>query len=275
MSFKDMIDKELKYETFLLKNYTDKIIDKPQFNLTCSVSNDGTVKLYRSQKNTKSVYIKKSDLPLLRTIVDCKITNKTIKILQRNISHLEKLCSTFEQYDRESVIRSLPKVYQHGSSVLNMLPTEESSDKKVIQSENPFRREDLIYTVSNGLMVRTKVEAAIAEILIVYGIEFRYEMALTLTRTYTDENGYTCTEKITKYPDFTIFMKDGTKLYWEHAGLLEDPQYRKDHFDKLTLYYENGIYEPVNLIVTVDGKRTPYNAIAYRELVENYIKPRC
>ena len=46
--------------------------------------------------------------------------------------------------------------------------------------------ENLIVVCSNGLLVRSKNEMAIAEMLIMYNIKFRYEMALELSKIKVD-----------------------------------------------------------------------------------------
>lgn len=50
----------------------------------------------------------------------------------------------------------------------------------IIQSENPYRREELKIKTSFGLMVRSKSEAVIAEMLNATRIKWQYEKALIL-----------------------------------------------------------------------------------------------
>ncbi len=55
-------------------------------------------------------------------------------------------------------------------------------------------------------------------------------------RTYDDRSG--C---ITIHPDFTIMLADGSILYWEHSGLLDDFIYRNNASERITLMrYFNG-----------------------------------
>ena len=70
------------------------------------------------------------------------------------------------------------------------------------------------------------------------GVEFEYEKALQLN------------DKSWVKPDFTIRRPDNVIIYWEHAGMLEDPGYRAKFEEKIARYKRNGIEENELLIVT-------------------------
>ncbi len=78
--------------------------------------------------------------------------------------------------------------------------------------------------------MRSKSELVIADKLHARGIEFVYEQPLIFS------NGRT------RYPDFTISdASRGVTFYWEHLGLLDDPQYRARWQRKLGEYRAAGI----------------------------------
>ena len=58
----------------------------------------------------------------------------------------------------------------------------------------------------------------------------------------------------TLIPDFVIMTRSGKKYYWEHAGLISNPNYLKRHMEKLELYASAGITMWNNLIVTYDDE---------------------
>lgn len=91
----------------------------------------------------------------------------------------------------------------------------------------------------NAKPVRSRIEYIIYQSLQRSGLDFSYEKELRLK----DQ-----TFKI--HPDFTIQLKNGRTLYWEHLGMLEVKKYYKDWQNRLDLYKENGLYG--NLITTDD-----------------------
>ena len=91
-----------------------------------------------------------------------------------------------------------------------------------------------------GYKVRSKSEVMIIVELIEEKRFFRYEDPLVLSgKIY--------------YPDFTIRNPDNGKTYWyEHFGKMDDPEYAKKAFAKLTDYALHGLIPSVNLIVTFE-----------------------
>jgi len=106
-------------------------------------------------------------------------------------------------------------------------------------SQNPYRREDLIWTTNRKEKVRSKSEKIIADTLYKLKLDYAYEKALQLNgRTY--------------YPDFTIFNPlNGQIYFWEHLGLGTEEYLEK--WEKRKLFYEkNNIVQGKSLITTVE-----------------------
>ena len=119
----------------------------------------------------------------------------------------------------------------------------------MIEHKGKFYEERLIHRTLRDEMVRSKSELTIADRLYSNNIDYLYEYPLTL-------NGRT------RYPDFTIEdAESGRKFYWEHCGMILDPQYRERWERKLQWYRNNGILPweegggaNGTLIVTEDSK---------------------
>jgi ATP-dependent DNA helicase RecQ len=88
-----------------------------------------------------------------------------------------------------------------------------------------------------GLVVRSKSEVIIVNILQQFEISFRYEEPL-----------HAGGEK--RLPDFTFGDVENAR-YWEHLGMLSDAKYRDD-WTKKRAWFEQ--YFPGRLMVTVDGE---------------------
>ena len=116
--------------------------------------------------------------------------------------------------------------------------------------------EQLIHKASSGIMVRSKSETIIDMLLHINKIPFRYECELQLGET-------------TLYPDFTLrHPTTGQLYYWEHFGMMDNPNYCRNASSKLQLYFSHGIIPTINLIATYETKDNPLDI----EIVEDIIR---
>lgn len=119
-------------------------------------------------------------------------------------------------------------------------------DPKPRKVKGKFLEENLIHTTSNGEAVRSKSEVIIADRLAAANIDYAYEEELVI-------------DEVPKYPDFTIYDKNDNAYYWEHLGMLSNPEYKRRWENKLQWYNENGIKEDGGekgtLIITTDDER--------------------
>ena len=99
--------------------------------------------------------------------------------------------------------------------------------------------ERLIHRTKNGDLVRSKSEVIVANILIDLGISYEYEKPL---HSKSDPKDF-------RLPDFTI-KYEGEEFYWEHLGMIKDPEYRKEWERKRKWYEENGYID--KLIISKD-----------------------
>ena len=127
-------------------------------------------------------------------------------------------------------------VEQDISALINMRRREKSHLLQINSSLFEFRpvpepllnlgawyEEGKIHETLVGCMVRSKSEVIIANLLAAAGIDFRYEVPLFAP----DGTFY--------LPDFTIEWR-GNKFFWEHLGMLDNPEYRKKWEQKKKWY---------------------------------------
>ena len=133
-----------------------------------------------------------------------------------------------------------------------------------------FLDDRLIHRTTRGDLVRSKSEVIIANELLAQGIDrYEYEAPLVLS------NGET------RYPDFTIVDDDtGECYYWEHLGLLHNPDYAKRWKRKLALYrkakilpYEEGGGDAGTLIVTKDEPNGSVDSSIIAKLIAELLAP--
>lgn len=97
---------------------------------------------------------------------------------------------------------------------------------------------NLIHKTADGHIVRSKSEVIIANLLYQHGVKYEYEEKLFYGPNQWIE------------PDFTIYLNDGRKLFWEHIGLLGQAKYDNDWLNKLNIY---DTYFPNQLVKTYES----------------------
>lgn len=261
-----LIEDEIRYEKMLLQDIQSKISCAGDTILTFS---GGSFHFREKNGNGKFRYIGKKDRDLLRNIAADRYRIEKARILETNISTLETVLKKLCDYDDLSVIDKMPKAHRTAVGLLR----DTSFKEGVIQSENPRYRNGLVIEASDGLKLRTKGELNLYETLKSYGLNVRYEKKLILNEKQILPNGNIRNKEIEVYPDFTIIFPEGFRFFWELNGLYDDPAYRRDQFSKINLYYDNGIYMPKNLIVTMESADKPLNLVIIRRIIEAQLMP--
>ena len=109
-----------------------------------------------------------------------------------------------------------------------------------------------------GERVRSKTEKIIADTLYHLNIPYRYEYPLNL-------KGYGII-----YPDFTLLdQKTRENVYWEHFGMMENPEYCSKAMKKIDLYGRNGYYTSKNLLLTFESTSQPINTATVSKMLRD------
>ena len=113
-----------------------------------------------------------------------------------------------------------------------------------------FLEEYRIHRSLANIMVRSKSEVIIANMLFERGIPFWYEKPL-----YARDGSF-------YLPDFTILWH-GQEYYWEHLGLLEQDKYRA-HWEEKKKWYDKNF--PGMLVTTEESGKLSIDA---QELIKS------
>jgi hypothetical protein len=128
---------------------------------------------------------------------------------------------------------------------------------QIVEVKGKFYDEKMIHKTVRGELVRSKSEVVIANALHYNNLDYEYEPELKLDG------------KI-KRPDFKIEDYDlGVVWYWEHCGMMTDPQYKKRWEEKKKFYEKNGIIEGKNLIVTYDDENGGLDSDKIQQIIED------
>lgn len=86
-----------------------------------------------------------------------------------------------------------------------------------------------VHRTRNGELVRSKSEVIVADILHSLGVEYGYEVELSMS------------DGTWRLPDFTVRRASGSPVFWEHLGMLDRAGYRADWQAKEQWYADHGI----------------------------------
>ena len=179
--------------------------------------------------------------------------NRQVKILDRAITELSMNCFEPQRFAIENY------GWFNNEEIKECLDRKRHSDwMDEPYDKSDFRPFELTQMTSRGLLVRSKSELLIAEMLYKYGIEFRYEQVYHLPGLPP------------MAADFTIRRADGKLFIWEHEGLVNSRSYLARQQRKAECYSKLGYVPWDNLIITYD---TSDGEIDLR-IVESIIRTR-
>ncbi len=241
-----------------IQNLENILKQLPPGKLICT-RNSKYFKWYHSY-NHKLSYIPKSN----RTFAE-KLAQKNYLLLQ--LDDLTKQKSAIETF--------LKEYPQNSSNALQLLDAQSpyhellsphfSSDSPSLSDwasanyeKNPAYPEQCIHKSCSGNILRSKSETIIDSTLYLNKIPYRYECILNLAGKIF-------------FPDFTIrHPETGNFYYWEHFGIMDNPDYSTKTFKKLQLYNGSNIIPTVNLITTYETQNHPLDSEYVQTLINYY-----
>lgn len=233
-----------------------RIQELPEGKLICT-SHKNYTKWYQSDGH-HSTYIPKKNKELAAQLAEKKyLSMQLTNFLQ------EQKAIDFYLRHHASDINSADQFLTEDSPYFELLSHQFTPTSQELYNwmTQPYERNSAypgqcIHKTTSGIFVRSKSESLIAMLLHINKIPFRYECALHLDDT-------------TIFPDFTIrHPQTGHTFYWEHFGMMDNPNYCKNAFSKLERYTSSGIIPSIHLITTYETQNHPLDS----GIVENLIK---
>lgn len=207
----------------------------------------------------RSEYISKNHKELIQQMAIKKYKTELIKELQT-----EKLAIDTYMMCRGKKDKTSAELLKEDSVLRKYLSPYFEEDNEIWMKEkfesNMSHPEHLIHKTVAGINVRSKSESLIVSALYLQHIPFRYECALRLG-------------EVIMFPDFTIKHPFTNKIYyWEHFGMMDNPDYVRMACKKIQIYSENGIIPSVNLIMTYETQSNPLDYDMLDNLIQFYFK---
>ena len=207
-------------------------------------------------------YLPKKNLKQIQALAHKKYFTKTLPALEKNVQILRKVQQTY-QYDIINAVSmhlqdAIQEVEPPFIKEADLLLLDWEREEYEVNQRYP---ESLRFETSHGEMVRSKSELIIADALAQEEmLLYKYERPLQV-----NHQG----KRITIHPDFTVFHKKTGKItYWEHAGIMDDPDYGADFVWKNNLYLENGLYQGRDVIFTYESAEHPLQLRTVRKNID-------
>lgn len=179
-------------------------------------------------------YIPKKQLATARKLAQTTYQQKILKLTRTRSSQLERILRDYEDNEIETIYTSLHPARRSLVTPVEALeiPWAERREKwlEIPYQALGLREEDRYYLTNNHEKVRSKSEKILADLFFRLGIAYKYECPL-----YFEDQSVL-------YPDFT-FLDPHTnqEIYWEHFGMMDDPNYARNCLRKINTYANQGI----------------------------------
>ncbi len=233
---------------------------------------DGSLRLGKSQNcvqyyhylndgNHNGTYLPKKDIALAKQLAQKSYDKNVLKCVNKRLPQIERILKDFEDNEIELLyLREHPERRKLIDPV--ELPFEQKLDMWAAEpyEGKKFRNDFPTIVTNKGLRVRSKSEKIMADYFDSLGIIFKYECPLWL-----EPYGFI-------YPDFTFLSpKTGNEIYWEHEGMMDNPEYAKTAIQKIELYESNEIRPGENLILTFETSLSPINMNIIKDFTQKYL----
>lgn len=213
----------------------------------------------RKGSDTSGVYMPAADREKAISLLQKRYDYLIAKAAKEQLNVIERFLNKYDPDKLKEIYESLPEFRR------SLITPEELSDQAFLKQWSAYDYEPKAFQegspehyTSSGERVRSKSEVMIADALKQAGIPYRYECPLQLGN-------------MTIHPDFCILrVRDRETLYWEHLGMMDDPEYCNNAIHRIRCYEYYGIYPGINLILSMETSQIPINTAVIRKLIDAY-----
>lgn len=259
---KSLLQERQKYLLQLKEEKEKALINVPAGTLRFCSSGGRTQYYHRTDpKDVTGVYIREEDIQIARQLAQKDYDRKVLSAVDQELKAIGKYLVNYPLSDAEQIYEKLRKERQK-----LIMPIRESDEHYIQAWENvtyqgkefPENMPELF--TAKGERVRSKSEIIIADTLSREGVPYRYECPVHL-------NGIGLV-----FPDFTVLnLKLRKEMYWEHLGMMDDPDYVETAIQKISSYEQNGIFQGDQLILTYETKLHPLNQKQIGRIIQHYL----
>lgn len=217
--------------------------------------------------DTLGSYIPRTKLVLARRLAQKDYDNRLIKQLKQEIRALQKyLAQTKGGSALTAIYTKLCPARQSLVTPITLTDAQYAAQWQAVSWTGlPFTPDSDDYITARRERVRSKSEVIIADTLARHGVPYRYEYPLKL------KSGRDGAFR-TIHPDFLCLnVRTRAEFYWEHFGLMDDPDYLERTLVKLKDFAENKILPGKNLIFTMESTACKLSTRQIENLINEFL----
>lgn len=200
-------------------------------------------------------------MELVRALAQKSYDEKLLRYTEKTSKQIRRLLESYEDDKIEKIYKA-----EHNKRKKLIIPIEPTYEQQIekwmtIPFEGKGFGEGLPVILTNkGIRVRSKSEKILADYFDSLGLAYKYECPLHM-KSFGNI-----------YPDFTFLSRrTGKEIYWEHEGMMDNPEYARAAIQKIETYEKNGIFPGENLILTFETSMTPINTELMQINVKKYL----
>lgn len=251
------IKEELTHISAEIRKLQQQLLNFPPGHLQYQ-RNGKYIKWFQSEKG-KQTLIPKKNILLTQQLAFKKYLSSRLSDLEHEEKSLQSYLNFYTNFTSNTEQFIAHPLY---STLLPPTLLPQSNELSVWINEpyihNDTYSEQLKYHSISGNSLRSKSEVFIDQILYQNSIPYRYECLLQI-------GDYSL------FPDFTIrHPQSGKLIYWEHFGMMDNPSYAQNTFQKLSLYTSHNYIPGVNLIATFETKNQPLDVTYIDVLIDHF-----
>ena len=262
-----MIERMRVLET-IINEKTKALMNPPDGNLIVSKHGKGfqyyvKTKTEKEEYKAKGKYIRKDQVDLAYKIAQRDYDRAVLEAAEREWKWIRKWLKDISGSQAEDVFENIAPIRSHLITPIRpSLKEFQETWAAEPYAGMGFRDKETEYYTDTGIRVRSKSELMIGNGLTSNGIFYRYEYPLFLTGLGQ------------VHPDFTVLNPlDLSIMFWEHFGMMDDPQYAEQAVSKINKYIMNGIYPGERLIVTFESSTKPLSSLLLDKVIKHYFFP--
>ena len=246
----------------LIKNAEAYIRKAPEGTLRINYSGGRVQYFHRREESDRyGIYLKKKEKPLAEKLAQKRYCSKVLQSARQEREAIQVYLERYPDILPETIYNSLSE--RRRELVTPLIETDEMFAERwqSVEYEGKELSDDIPELLTDrGERVRSKSEVIIADQLSRAGIPYRYEYPIILM-------GW---GKV--YPDFTVLnVRERKEIYWEHQGMMDNPEYAEQAVRKEAQYIKSGIFPGDNLILTSETKQNPINILQIKMIIEHYL----